>query len=169
MDAWAYVAHAQMAMATQDMIQAEEYLLLASDTYGKLGDQRMAATTRSMLAHIYRNAGRLDEALDLYRQTILAWQEQGHQSAVAHQLECFAYIAISGQQYESAAQLLGAAEKARERLHARSTDLGEIEELERAMSQLQDEMGTSEMDRMIKKGESMSLDEAVAFALEEVR
>jgi hypothetical protein len=128
----------------------------------------MAATTRSMLAHIYRNEGQLDEALALYRQTILAWQEQGHQSAVAHQLECFAYIAMVGQQYEHAAQLLGAAQKARARLNAHSTDVQEIDELARAMSQLEVEMGTSEMDRMLKKGALMSLDEAVAFALEEV-
>jgi predicted ATPase/class 3 adenylate cyclase len=168
MHAWAYVTRAQVAMAYQDMTKAEEYSLLASDTYGKLGDQRMAATTRSMLAHIYRNEGQLDEALALYRQTILAWQEQGHQSAVAHQLECFAYIAMVGQQYEHAAQLLGAAQKARARLNAHSTDVQEIDELARAMSQLEVEMGTSEMDRMLKKGALMSLDEAVAFALEEV-
>jgi predicted ATPase/class 3 adenylate cyclase len=168
MRAWAYIAHAQMAMAYEDMNKAEEYLLLASDTYGKLGDQRMAATAQSMLAHIYRNEGRLNEAFALYRQTILAWQEQGHQSAVAHQVECFAYIAMARQQYEHAAQLLGAAQKARERLNAHSTDLQEIEELGRAMSQLEVEMHTSEMERMIKMGELMSLDEAVAFALEEV-
>jgi tetratricopeptide (TPR) repeat protein len=164
MNAWAYIAHANLAAAFQDMNTAEEYLLLASDTYGKSGDQRMAATARSMLAHIYRNSGRLDEALALYRQTILAWQEQGHQSAVAHQLECFAYIAMVGQQYEHAAQLLGAAQKARERLNARSTDLWEIDELGRAMRQLELEMGASELERMLNKGELMSLDEAVALA-----
>jgi predicted ATPase/class 3 adenylate cyclase len=168
-NAWAYLAHANMAAAFQDMTKAEEYFLVAAHTYGKLGEQRMAATAHSMLAHIYRNEGRLNEALALYRQTILAWQEQGHQSAVAHQLECFAYIAMVGQQYEHAAQLLGAAQKARERLNARSTDLQEIDELGRAMSQLEVEIGASEMDRMIKKGELMSLDEAVAFALEEVK
>jgi predicted ATPase/class 3 adenylate cyclase len=168
LDAWASLAHAQMAMAFQELDKAEEYFLLASDTYGKLGDQRMAATARSMLAHNYRNEGRLSEALALYRQTILAWQEQGHQSAVAHQLECFAYIDIAEQQYEHAAQLLGAAQNARERLNARSTDLGEIEDLKRAMSQLESEMGASELERTLNQGELMSLDEAVAFALAEV-
>jgi tetratricopeptide (TPR) repeat protein len=136
MNAWAYIARAQMAMAYGDTTNAQENLLLASDTYDKLGDQRMGATARSMLAHIYRNEGRLDEALAVYRQTILAWQEQGHQSAVAHQLECFAYIAIAGGRVERAAYLLGAAEQARERLNAHSTDLKEIDELAQAMSQL---------------------------------
>ena len=115
-----------------------------------------------------RREGRIDEALTLYRQTILAWQEQGHQSAISHQLECFAYIAIERRQFELAAQLLGAAQKARERLNAHSTDLQEIDELEQAMSQLEAEMGANELDRMINKGESRSLDEAVAFVLEEI-
>jgi predicted ATPase/class 3 adenylate cyclase len=167
MNAWAYIARANLAAAFQDMNTAEEYFLLASDTYGKSGDQRMAATARSMLAHIYRHAGRLDEASALYRQTILAWQEQGHQSAVAHQLECFAYLAILGLRYEHAAQLLGAAHKARARLNARSTDSWEIDELGRAMRQLEVAMGPSELERMLNKGELMNLDEAVAFALQE--
>ena len=164
-NAWASIAHAQMAMVYQDMTKAEKYLLLASDTYEKLGDQRMATNARSLLAHIYCNEGRINEALALYHQTILAWQEQGHQSAVAHQLECLAYIAILGQQYEHAAQLLGAAQNARERLNAHSTDLQEINELEQAMSQLEVELGANDRDRMISKGELMSLDEAVTLAL----
>ena len=87
-----------MAVASQDMAKAEKYLLLSSEANDKLGDQRLRATTCSMLAHLYRNEGRLNKAMALYRQTILAWQEQGHQSAVAHQLECLAYIDIAGQQ-----------------------------------------------------------------------
>ena len=168
MKVWLYMAQTQMAVAYKDMTKATKSLLLALETYDKLGDQRMAATARSMLAHIYRNEGRPNEALALYRQTILAWQEYGHRSAVAHQLECFAYIAILEQQYEHAAQLLGAAQTARERLNAHSTDVQEIDELEQAMSQLEVEMGEVDRDRIIKKGELMSLDGAVAFALKEI-
>ena len=40
----------------------------------------------------------------------------GHHSAVAHQVECFAYIGIGRGQNELAARLLGAAEEARARL-----------------------------------------------------
>jgi len=60
----------------------------------------------------------MDEAIPWYRETIRAWQEQGHPSAVAHQLECFVFIAIAQEQYEHAARLLGAAEETRERLTA---------------------------------------------------
>lgn len=165
MNAWAYLVNAQLAMAYKDMSKAEKYLLLAGDTYDEFGHQRMAVTARSMLAHIYRHEGRLDEAVALYHQTILAWQEQGHQSAVAHQLECFAYIAIAREHYEQGAQLLGAAKKARERLNAQSTDAQEITELEEAMTQLEEEMGASNRDQVIRQGERMGLDEAVEFTL----
>ena len=80
----------------------------------------MAATSRSELAHIYRHEGRWDEAAAIYRQTILTWQEQGHQAAVAHQLECFAYLAILRGDFEYAAQLLGAAGIARQRTWSQS-------------------------------------------------
>ena len=166
MAAWAQVAHAQMAIAQQDTADAERYLLLASDTYAKLNDQRMVATSQSELAHMYRREGRFKEALDLYRQTILAWQEQGHRSAVAHQLECFAYMAIAAKQYQRAALLLGAAAMARRRLDALSTDLEEIEELKQAMRYLEGEMGTALRDSVIHEGELMGFDEAVAFALD---
>lgn len=167
MNAWAYVAQANMAAANQDWAEAEKYQLLAAEANDSLGDQRLAATTCSTLAHLYRRGGRFEEALALYRQTILAWQEQGHQSAVAHQIECFAYIAITKQQYHRAAQLLGAARKTRERLNSPSTDLQEIDDLRQAMNVLKENMGAVELNRMIDKGERMSLDVAVAFVLAE--
>jgi hypothetical protein len=103
----------------------------------------------------------------IYRQTILSWQEQGHQAAVAHQLECFAYIAIKRERFEYAAQLLGAAQIARERTNSPSTEQQEISEKEQAVSDLEVEIGEKALERLIEMGKSMSLDEAVVFALEQ--
>jgi tetratricopeptide (TPR) repeat protein len=165
--AWVYYIQAIKARLTQELSEAERYYLIAIEGNEKLGNQRLTTTGRSELAHLYRQEGRLDEAMAIYRQTILSWQEQGHQAAVAHQLECFAYIAIMRQRYEYAAQLLGAAQIARERTNSPSTEQQEITEKEQAMRQLEVEIGTNELDRLIKKGGLMSLDEAVAYALEE--
>lgn len=169
MKSWVYYAQAVMAQRTQKTTEAERFFLLALDANEKLGDRRMAATCQSELAHLYRHEGRRDESAAIYRQTILSWQEQGHQAAVAHQLECFAYVAIVGDEFESAAQLLGAAQIARERFNSLSTDQQEITERENAMNRLGVELGANELDRLIKKGGLMSLDEAVAFALKEVQ
>ena len=64
----------------------------------------------SELGHIARITGDLTQAKQIYRQTIPRFQDMGNRGAVAHQLECFAFIAISEGQPQRAARLLGAAE-----------------------------------------------------------
>jgi len=165
-NAWVYYVQAMLERTTQNPVKAEQSLLQAIETNERWGHQRMVATVRSELAHLYRQENRLDEALALYRQTILSWQEQGHQSAVAHQLECFAYLAIAQRQSERAARLLGAAQGTRQRLNALSTEPQEIADLEEAMTQLAEMLGEEERDKLWAVGSKMSLDEAVTFALE---
>ena len=110
----------------------------------------MIATARSELAHLYRHENRLDEALYLYHQTIISWQEQGHLSAVTHQLECFAYLSIALGQFNRAARLLGAAGQARQRLNALSTEPQELSDLEMAMTHLAEVMGQTERDTCLE-------------------
>lgn len=164
---WVYYAQALLEKATQNSDAAEKYLLQAIEANEKLGQHRMVATAKSELAHLYRQERRLDEAVALYSQTILSWQEQGHQSAVAHQLECFAYLAIARGQSERAARLLGAAQHTRQRLNALSTEPQEIADLERAMKQLAEVIGDEARDKLLADGAKMSLDDAVALALKE--
>ena len=147
--------------------EAERYLLQAIEANEKWGHQRMVATVRSELAHLYRQEKRLDEAMALYRQTIISWQEQGPQSAVAHQLECFAYLAIAGGQFERAARLLGAAQQTRQQLNALSTEPQEIADFEGAMAQLAEALGEEARDKLTAEGAKLSLDEAVTLALKE--
>jgi tetratricopeptide (TPR) repeat protein len=164
--AWVYYVLATQARLTGDTSEAERYYWITIESNEKLGNQRLKASGRSELAHMYRQEGRLDEAAAIYRQTILSWQEQGHQAAVAHQLECFAYIALVRQSFAYAAQLLGAAQMARERTNSPSTEQQEIDEKQQALRRLEAEIGATELDRLTTKGKSMSLDEAVVFALE---
>ena len=166
-EAWVYYVQAILARLTRNISEAERYYLITIETNEKLGNQRLTATGLSELAHLYRQEGRLDEATGIYRQTILSWQEQGHQAAVAHQLECFAYLAILRERFADAAQLLGAAQIARERTKSPSSEQQEIDEQQQAMGQLEAELGANELDRLFKKGKSMSLDEVVVFALGE--
>ena len=73
---------------------------------------------RSELAHILRRRGELDEAQAIYIETIPRWLELGHQSAVAHEFECLAALAVARRLPERAACLLGAAQALRTRLHS---------------------------------------------------
>ncbi len=165
MKSWVYALRAVEALLNREFSNAERYYLIAIKESEKLRDQRMLATFRSDLAHIYRQLGRLDEAAAIYRQTILSWQEQGHPGAVAHQLECFAYIAIAASRFSDAAQLLGAAQHTRQRTNSPSTEQKEINEKDQALARLEVELGREELNRRVKIGESMNLDQAVEFAL----
>jgi predicted ATPase len=149
-----------------DLASAKEYTLLALADNEAMNMGRSAVTARSQLGHIARRAGDFAEAETYYRQSIVAWQELGHLPAVAHQVECFAYIALAGDQYERSARLLGAAGKAREEMNSLSTAKYEIDELEQAMERLAEAMGVEERERVVAAGRLMSLDDAVTLALE---
>jgi len=74
-------------------------------------------------------------------------------------------MAIARGQHGHAAKLLGAAQETRVRLNAARTGAGEIAELAQAMEQLAEALGEVERDRVMAEGKTMSMDEAVTFAL----
>jgi hypothetical protein len=120
---------------------------------------------QSAMAHLLRQQGQFVEAEAYYRQSIVGWLELGHRPAVAHQLECLAYIAIAQGDFHRAAMLLGTAVKTRQRLDALSKDPQEIAELARALEQLAEAMGEQERDRLMAQGARLDLDAAVESAL----
>jgi non-specific serine/threonine protein kinase len=120
--------------------------------------------TRSELAHTLRRQGKWDQALPLYRETILYFQDMGHEPAVANQLECFAYIAIQQQEPEKAGRLLGAAQAIRERTNTPIHLPWETTDYELALEQLDEMLGSASRDAAVEAGRSMTLDDAVSFA-----
>ena len=83
-----------------------------------MDDRIQSLIARSEVAHLMRRQGNLQSALPIYRETILAFQDIGNEAAIAHQLECFGYMAITEEQPERAAQLIGAAQGLRERTNS---------------------------------------------------
>ena len=90
---------------------------------------------KSEFAHVLRYEGNYVEAIPAYHETIKEWQRMGHRSAVAHQLECLAFIAKSLEQVEKATKLFGAAEALRQKIES---DMAphEREEYEKEVSDL---------------------------------
>lgn len=166
MNASLFSGRAQIAYLRGDVGGARQLLLTGIENAAALGDWRTVNSYRSNLAHLLRREGDVDEAKRYYRETIVAYQEMGQMTAVCHQLECFAYVAIARGRYERAARLLGAAGHAREELNAFSTDTQEIEEYNRAMLQLEEAMGEEARDRAVASGRPLSLDKAIHLALE---
>ncbi len=133
----------------------------AAALFDEVGDQHFATVARSELAHTLRRQGRDDEALALYRQTLHVWQQMGHRSAVAHQLECLATLALRRGEAARAARLLGSAEVLREAAGTQRQP-EEQGEYETTLEELRGRLDESALNAAWAEGRTRSVDRAVA-------
>jgi predicted ATPase/class 3 adenylate cyclase len=124
------------------------------------------AALQSELVHVARQAGEFGAAKAGYRQMIVKWRDLGMRAAVANQLECLAFIARAEDQPARAARLLGAAEALRELIHIPMADY-ERPEYEREVAALRAQMDAAAFGAAWAEGRAMTLDQAVAYALQE--
>ena len=129
----------------------------------KIGNKRIVYSSQSELAHVLREYGELDEPLATYRDLLPKWKDLGHRSAVAHELECIAYILIRKEESERATTLLGAAEALREAIDSVMTKAEQVE-YEKEISALRGGMDEVEIQQSWSKGRAMTMDEAIELA-----
>jgi predicted ATPase/class 3 adenylate cyclase len=133
--------------------------------FQELGDRHRLNMVNSELAHIERREGQFDKAEAAYRGTILQWKRLGHRAAVAHQLESFAFVAQAREDRFKAARLYGAAEALRERIGIAMTPM-EQSEYDVEIARLRAAMAEKDFADAWKDGRAMTLEQAVALALE---
>ena len=119
----------------------------------------------SELGHIARHTGDINQAKKIYNETIKGWQDLGNRSALAHQLECFAFIAKAQEQAERAACLFGAAEALREKINIAMTPQERIE-YDHEIADLRAGMDEHLFDSAWDEGRAMPMDEAIENASE---
>jgi predicted ATPase/class 3 adenylate cyclase len=85
------------------------------EIYEEIGAPFNAVLEKSNLAHLERQLGEYGRALEYYRETIVAFRDIGQMGAVAHQLECFGFIAMARHENERALALFAAAGGLREK------------------------------------------------------
>jgi predicted ATPase len=157
---------ARLAFYRGDLPEARKHADLMLDLHKEMGDRRAVTGHQSDMAHAARQLGNFEEALALYRETIQEWQEIGHRGAVAHQLECFAFIAKAQEQGERAVKLMSAAEALREASSSARTPQEGIE-YERELAGLQAGMDEKAFNLLWEEGQSMNMEQAVDLALGE--
>jgi predicted ATPase/class 3 adenylate cyclase len=135
--------------------------------FHEIGDKHRINMIQSELAHIEREQGRYQQAIPMYRETIREWQRLGHRAAIAHQLECLAFIAKAQDQAECALKLLGAAEALREKIKIAMTPPERIV-YDREVTDLKVSMGENEFITMWSNGRELSMELAIQFAVESV-
>jgi tetratricopeptide (TPR) repeat protein len=162
--AQAVVTLAGVAAYAGEWDEARAHIREALALFHQLGDRYRFNTAHSELAHIERRAGNLAEAQRLYRQSIIVWQEFGQRAAIAHQLECFAYLARVQHQCSRAARLFGAAEALREMIGAPMTS-PERTEYAREVTALHGQMEAKSAAAQWATGRTLTMDQAIAYAV----
>jgi hypothetical protein len=157
---------AQLAFYRGDMPEAQKHADLMLDLHKEMGDQLGITGHQSEMAHIWRQLGNYKEALALYRETLLEWQKIGHRGAVAHQLECFAFIARALEQGERGVKLMSAAEALRTASHSLRTPK-ESNEYDRELAGLRAGLDEKTFDLLWAEGQSMDMEQAIDFAMDE--
>jgi non-specific serine/threonine protein kinase len=145
--------------------EARERFVPLLAAFHEMGDQHRANMIHSECAHMQRLEGHHDKAESMYRETILEWQRLGHRAAVANQLECFAFIAKVNEQPERAIKLLGAAEALREIIQIDMSPMERVE-YEREAGELRARMSEKEFNIQWLEGRAMTMEQAIAYALE---
>ena len=120
---------------------------------------------KSDLAHLERNVGNYPRALELYRETITAFRDVGQRGAVAHQLECFAFIAIAQNQFDRGVRLLGAAEAWRERGGTPMTP-EELVSHQKQVAVAVERMDSELFDKTWAEGRALTMEQAIQYATE---
>jgi len=156
---------AQVAGMLGDLDSAREKFEESAKYALKFGNKRLVYSSQSELAHIQRHHGKLDEPLATYRDLLPKWNQLGHRAAVAHELECIAFILIKKEEPERAVTLLAAAETIRIQIDAPMTQK-EKEEYEKEISILKAILEKKEFTAHWTKGRSMTMDKAIELALE---
>jgi hypothetical protein len=136
----------------------------AATLFQLIRDRPFYTSSRSETGHVFRIQGRYPEALTIYHETIRLWQELGQQSAAAHELECFAFIAGASGQNERAARLFGAAEALRESIGSNMTP-SERREYDRAVLQLHAQTDAAALQATWAAGRALSMEQAIQLAL----
>jgi predicted ATPase/class 3 adenylate cyclase len=137
----------------------------AFHAYQEIGARFNVILAKSTLAHMERELGNHTIALNIYRETILAFRDVAQTGAVAHQLECFGFIALAQNHSEHALQLFAAANALREKAGTPMT-LDEQVYFDEQLGMLREKMSDAEFKKAWEDGSMMTMEQAITFALE---
>jgi anthranilate/para-aminobenzoate synthase component II len=159
-----YFATARGAIYRRDYAIARERLMYCLPFFIEMKDEHRVNMVNSEFAHMDRYEGKFHEAEERYRKTIRIWQKLGHRAAVAHQLECIAFLAKVHEEPERALHLLGAAEILREKIKIQMQP-PEREEYESEVADLRASVTEQEFTRLWAQGRALTREQAIQLAL----
>ena len=167
-DAWSMAFglsnYGEVARVQGDYEKAEEYYQRTDALYQQADSKGDQARLSTVMGYIAQHKGEFDRAEDLFMESLNEFRKLGNQRGMAEALAGLAGLAIELGEEEWGAQLLAAAEARLEIIDGVwwPADRVEIKRAkERLNAELEDDLST-----LWKKGEEMTLDEAIACAEE---
>ncbi len=154
-----------IASHRKDYDQAREHFWQSLNIYEEIGAPFNAILEKSNLAHLERQLGRYASALDYYRETIVAFRDIAQVGAVAHQLECFGFIALAQEADERALTLFAAADGLREKSSTPMTP-DEQRYFDEQLGKVRQHIDPVRFGSIWSQGAAMSMDQAIQFALD---
>jgi len=143
---------------------AREIFEQGREAFQHIHSKYFVVVMRSELGHIERQRGNLAQAKLVYQETIKSWQDLGNRAAVAHELECFGFIAIQEEEPQRAIKFFGAAEALRERIQAPMTDYERVE-YDQAVAQVRSMLTKTEFNDLWAEGRSLTMEQAIELAV----
>jgi predicted ATPase/class 3 adenylate cyclase len=154
-----------IALGQGDFAAARRHFRDGRDRASEQSARLNVLMAESELAHLDRNMGNYEEALARYRETIIAFRDAGQRGAVAHQLECFGFIALAQGQAERAVRLWAAAAALREQVGAPMMPQEQAEyEAQRALAQ--EQLGAAAFTASWAAGRQLAAEQAIREAVE---
>jgi tetratricopeptide (TPR) repeat protein len=167
--AWAvgvvYEMKGMIASHRKNYDEARSLFEKAFQAYEEIGARFNVIIVKSNLAHMERELGNYTIARDLYRETIIGFRDVGQIGAVAHQLECFGFIALAQNYPERALRLFAAASALREKGGTPMTPDEQIY-YDEQLKGLREEVNSIQLDAIWLTGRAMTMEQAIEFALE---
>lgn len=157
-----------IAFRQGDLTRARPLLEQSLALFCEPDDRYMASRARLALGHVARLEGNYVQARSMYAWAITVLKELGNSWGIFYLLEAFGQLALAEGEMVRATRLLGAAERLGESI---GTVLipAEQAEHERSVAIARAGLGESAFAAAWAAGQAMTLDEAIACALEPLR
>jgi non-specific serine/threonine protein kinase len=168
MEAHALKGLAQLAIQKNDLKQAEKLSLNALEDLQKIGDEHCTAGALRDLGDIALRQGNFKRATMYFRKSLLGYEALGNEIPIALTIQRFAALAESTGREEEAARLLAAVDALISEDAWQSFPIFK-DEHENLVASTQQNLGDLTFDQLSAEGAEMSLEQAVAYAIKEIR
>ncbi len=162
---WSLISYGRIALMRGNFEQARAFLQEGISGAESSGSKQPYNWFRSYLGYVALREGNLTEARQIFSESAQGFQKNKNSIGVVFVLEGLAGVYIANGKPEQAAQLIGWADATRERI-PNARPLLEQADVDRDIAAIVAEIGSSAFGVAYDAGRGITLDEAIALALE---